>query len=94
MIEREIQKLDAGGADRSLDRLEADVWARLDEHGRAKAGRARLMVIEGILIALAFGVSAATGCYCGYRAHRAAELSVLSLRAPLTASTLLDGGRP
>ncbi len=94
MIDQDIRRLKTGAVDRSLERLEADVWARLDEHERARRRGARLLAIEGLLIALAFGVSAGAGCYCGYHAHRAVELSVLSPRAPLTAWALLDGDRP
>ncbi len=94
MIDHDIRRLETGAVDRSLERLEADVWARLEEHERARRRGARLLVIEGFLIALAFGVSAGAGCYCGYRAHRAVELSIFLPRAPLTARTLLDRDGP
>lgn len=94
MIEEDIRELDRRAVDRSLQGLEAEIWARVAAREVAKRRSSRLLLLQAVLIGAAFGLSAIAGHLYGALSSRPGELSVFSTHMPLSASTLLDGARP
>lgn len=94
MIEEGIRWLCRRAPDRSLDPLEADIWARLAARERARRRSARLAALQAVLLGSVFSISALAGHYYSLRSHPTHELNVFSTETPLSASTLLGGGAP
>ena len=86
-LEQRLREAAATGTvDHPLDRLEADVWARV-EALRATAALAPARAAS-VGLALVFGLTAG-GMTAA--AARPSEMTVFSVNSPLAASALLDG---
>ena len=92
MIEQDIRALDARGPDHPLDRLEADIWARVATREEVGRRSARLLVLQVTLLGIAFTVSALAGYQA--RPAQSPELSVFSMQTPMNPSTLLADDHP
>lgn len=92
MIENGIRMLEAGGPDHSLSGLEADIWARVEAHEKARRRSVRLLVVQTALLCVAFGANALLGHYERMDSSRPSDLSVFSPQTPLSATTLLGEG--
>jgi hypothetical protein len=92
MIERDIRALAARETDHPLERLEADIWARVAVREEGRRRSARLLVLQVTLLGIAFSVSALAGYQA--RPAKSSELSVFSTHTPMNPSTLLAEGNP
>ena len=92
MIEQDIRALDAREPDHPLDRLEADIWARVASREEVGRRSARLLVLQVTLLGIAFSVSALAGYQA--RPAKSSELSVFSMQTPMNPSTLLADDHP
>ncbi len=92
MIEQDIRALDAREPDHPLERLEADIWARLAAREEVERRSARLLVLQATLLGIAFSVSALVGYQA--RPTNQSELSVFSTHMPMNPSTLLAEENP
>ena len=92
MIKRDIRALDAREPDHPLERLEADIWARVAMREEVRRRSARLLVLQVTLLGIAFSVSTLAG-YQARPANRS-EPSVFSSHMPMNPSTLLADEHP
>ena len=93
MIERDIRALDAHEPDHLLERLKADIWARVAMREAVRRRSARLLVLQVALLGIASSVSALAG-YQARPATNRSELSVFSTHMPMNPSTLLADEHP
>ena len=93
MIERDIRALDAREPDHPLERLEADIRARVVVREEVKRRSARLLALQVTLLGIAFGVSTLTGYHRARPANRS-ELGVFSTHMPMYPSTQLAEENP
>ena len=61
MIDQELQELAHQGPDRSLERLEADIWATLAERERALRRSRGLLVLQAAVLLFALAGSTLAG---------------------------------
>ena len=92
MIERDIRSLAAREPDHPLERLEADIWARVAMREEVRRQSARLLVLQVTLLGIAFSVSALAGYQA--RPTNRSELNVFSTHMPMNPSTLLAEEHP
>jgi hypothetical protein len=92
MIDRDIRALDAREPDHPLERLEADIWAKVAVREDVSRRSARLLVLQVTLLGIAFSVSALAGYQA--RPTKSSELSVFSTHTPMNPSTLLADEHP
>ena len=93
MIERDIVKLNEQEPRRSLDMLEADIWAGVAARANAKRTSALVFACQAVVMALALTGSIAAGNRAALSAHKPLELGVFSTRADLAPSTLLASAK-
>lgn len=92
MIDADIQKLSEQDTSRSLDHLEADIWAGVAAQSRArKAGRLIVSCQMAVMATAMVGSVAAGAMTAASAANSPPELSRFSSRTVLTPSTLLLG---
>ena len=92
MIDAELRRLMTQEADRALERLETDIWAAVAEQARRSADVRRLLVVQGVMLAVVLTGSVVAGKY--FASNHADAVDVFSPQMPLSAVALLIGAQP
>ena len=90
MFDDDLDRLLSRGPDRTLDRLEREVWERAAAQEQAARWGRRLLALQAVLLLVVLIGSAVAGQHWRDRRH-STTLDVFSPEMPLSASTLLDG---
>lgn len=93
MIERDITKLNEQEPRRSLEMLEADIWAGVAARSNEKRTSTLVFTCQAMVLVLALTGSIAAGNRAALSAHKSLELGVFSTRADLAPSTLLASAK-
>ena len=91
MIEAEIRKLNEREPRRSLDKLEADIWAGVDAGVRAHRISRIVVSCQAAVLALALFGSVAAGTQAAMDENLTPALDVFSIRKDLTPASRLIG---
>ena len=92
MIDAELRRLMTQEADQALDRLETDIWTAVAEQAHRRADARRLLVVQGVVLAMVLTGSVVAGKYVA--SGHASAVDVFSPQMPLSAVALLIGGQP
>jgi hypothetical protein len=93
MLDKDLRAIAGEPVDRSLGTLETDIWARLDRKRRKRLLR-RVLVLQGVVTAVAFTASALAGFRSVPRSRGAHELDVFSARVALSSAALMGERQP
>ena len=94
MIDDELSKLSELKPDRSLERLESDIWCRLAVRSQNRAAVRRRASLQSVVMAFALLGSVAVGVTATRSHAPMRDQAVLALGSELTPSTLLLGSPP
>ena len=93
MIDTDLNELADEPPDRSLEQLEAQIWAGVAIREQAMRATRRLVALQGVLVLAALIGGFIAGHYWS-EIQPDRSLDAFSSRMPLSASTLLAGNRP
>ena len=94
MAQSDLQRLLEEGPDRSLDSLEADIWAGVEQHMHARHVYRTVFAAQAVVVAAALIGSAVVGFHSSPVSRPSGALDIFSPQSRLAVSTLLAGEKP